>query len=121
MAKKLLDFQDVLKEELKDIRGKRSVQRSRRLASGFSLVAFAGYTNAGKTTLFNLMARKAKKATMPKIEWILEIFEACDRAGIPVFLKDNLVDLLAMDKMIDGYLNPQFFNVDTKLRQEFPS
>jgi protein gp37 len=29
-----------------------------------------------------------------KIEWIKEIVEACDRAGIPVFLKDNLKPLI---------------------------
>lgn len=28
----------------------------------------------------------------PKIEWVHEIVEACDKAGIPVFLKNNLVD-----------------------------
>ncbi len=29
----------------------------------------------------------------PKIEWIREIVEACDKAGIPVFLKNNLKPL----------------------------
>ena len=28
--------------------------------------------------------------TAPKIEWVKEIVEAADNAGIPVFLKDNL-------------------------------
>jgi GTPase len=49
-----------IKEELKDIRKKRAVQRSRRLASGFALVALAGYTNSGKTTLFNLLTEENK-------------------------------------------------------------
>jgi len=31
-----------------------------------------------------------KWTIQPKIEWVREIVEACDKAGIPVFLKDNL-------------------------------
>jgi len=31
----------------------------------------------------------------PKIEWVEEIVRACDKAGIPVFLKDNLKPLFA--------------------------
>jgi len=30
----------------------------------------------------------------PKIEWVEEIVRACDKAGVPVFLKDNLESLL---------------------------
>ena len=36
-----------------------------------------------------------KQARMPKIEWISEIIEACDKAGIPVWLKNNLNPLFA--------------------------
>lgn len=32
--------------------------------------------------------------TQPKIEWILEIVEAADKAEIPVFIKDNLKPLI---------------------------
>ena len=31
-----------------------------------------------------------KKATMPQIEWVREIMEACDKASVPVFIKNNL-------------------------------
>jgi protein gp37 len=34
------------------------------------------------------------KSTAPKVEWIREIVEAADKAGVPVFLKDNLAKLL---------------------------
>lgn len=33
------------------------------------------------------------KKTSPKIEWVQEIVEAADRAGVPVFLKNNLKPL----------------------------
>jgi hypothetical protein len=49
----------------------------------------------------------------PKIEWVQEIVEAADKAGIPVFLKDNLRPL--------GELIAQFCSKDKwELRQEMP-
>jgi GTP-binding protein HflX len=50
---------DRIKNELKGIRKKRGLRRNRRLELGFSLVTLAGYTNAGKSTLFNALAREA--------------------------------------------------------------
>jgi len=44
------------------------------------------------------------KKTEPKVEWVQEIVEAADKAGIPVFQKNNLKPLL-----------------DNNLRQEMPS
>jgi protein gp37 len=58
--------------------------------------------------------------TQPKIEWIQEIVEAADKAGIPVFLKDNSENLLPRDGFIVP-MNKTFYNQGTrKLRQEFP-
>jgi len=60
---------------------------------------------------------------MPKIEWIKEIVEAADKAGIPVFLKDNLRPLFIPEDCI----KPNALLIDclwasdkAKLRQEFP-
>jgi protein gp37 len=57
--------------------------------------------------------------TQPKLEWIREIVEAVDRAGIPIFLKDNLrpmlCDALATHKIERG----KFFK-GRELRQELP-
>lgn len=50
---------DRIKNELKRIRKKRGLRRNRRLELGFSLVALAGYTNAGKSTVFNALTREA--------------------------------------------------------------
>ena len=33
---------------------------------------------------------KGGMSEMTKIEWVREIVEAADRAGVPVFMKDNL-------------------------------
>ncbi len=54
--------------------------------------------------------------TTPKIEWIREIVEAADSAGVPVFLKDNLKPLIFKDPLFaEG-----FVNWAGELRQEFP-
>jgi len=41
-----------------------------------------------------IIGSQTKPTVMPKIEWVEEIVQACDKAGIPVFLKDNLKSLL---------------------------
>lgn len=58
-----------------------------------------------------------KQSTMPKIEWIQEIVEACDKASIPVFLKNNLLPMLP-DLSTDCWM--QNADGDMVIRQEFP-
>ena len=41
-----------------------------------------------------IIGAQTKPYKPPKIEWVREIVEACDKAGIPVFLKDNLRSLI---------------------------
>ncbi len=49
---------DHIRENLKSIRKKRRIHRARRLELGFSLVSLAGYTNAGKSTVFNTLTEE---------------------------------------------------------------
>lgn len=57
--------------------------------------------------------------TPPKIEWINEIIEACDKAGIPVFLKDNLLNLLMNNSV--SLMNDCFWRDEkSHLRQDLP-
>ncbi|MFH0897625.1 MAG: GTPase HflX [Candidatus Bathyarchaeota archaeon] len=49
-----------IRKELKTVGRKRRLQRAQRVESGFSLVSLAGYTYAGKTTLFNTLAATSK-------------------------------------------------------------
>jgi len=66
-----------------------------------------------------------KLTAQPKIEWVEEIAQACDKAGIPVFLKDNLKPLLINDKGF-GNVSPgrligrEIESGTYKLRQEMP-
>jgi protein gp37 len=59
----------------------------------------------------------AATKTQPKIEWIQEIVEAADKAGVPVFLKENLRSMLPLPQKI-------FCTVHATgvrwMRQEFP-
>ena len=47
-----------IRKELERIRKDREVKRKRREEVGFILIALAGYTNAGKSTLLNALARE---------------------------------------------------------------
>ncbi len=57
-----------------------------------------------------------KPSTMPKIEWVREIVDAADRAGAPVFLKNNLLELVNYEGTETAFA----FNKKDEYRQEFP-
>ena len=40
-----------------------------------------------------------KNKVIPKIEWIERILKHCDKHGIPVFMKDNLIDIVGEENM----------------------
>uniref|UniRef100_A0A6M3X772 DUF5131 family protein n=1 Tax=viral metagenome TaxID=1070528 RepID=A0A6M3X772_9ZZZZ len=66
-----------------------------------------------------------KAATTPKIEHIQEIVEAADKAGVKVFLKENLSPILSPNSMPWAFKyscsgKPSENFVDYELRQEFP-
>jgi len=47
-----------IQDKLKKMREKRRLHRIRRLELGFSSISLAGYTNAGKSSLFNVLAEE---------------------------------------------------------------
>ncbi|MSP78839.1 MAG: GTPase HflX [Dehalococcoidia bacterium] len=49
----------LLKEKLEQVRDRRNQQRERRKEAGVPVVALVGYTNAGKSTLFNALTRSS--------------------------------------------------------------
>jgi len=60
-----------------------------------------------------IIGAQTNPTVMPKIEWVNEIVEAADKAGIPVFLKDSLNPL--------AELIAKFCGKETwELRQEMP-
>ena len=50
---------DDIRNKLRKVGKKRDLQRSRRLELGYSLVSLAGYTNSGKSSVFNVLADEA--------------------------------------------------------------
>jgi len=60
-----------------------------------------------------------KQATMPKIEWVAAIVEAASKAGIPIFLKNNLESLIHHEWQDNVYAK-LLRTRSGKLRQEFP-
>ena len=75
-----------------------------------------------------IIGSQTKPYKPPKIEWVKEIVEACDKAGIPVFLKDNLKPLILSNSRYKSPGLPEAYsfmlraldNGDRVLRQEFP-
>lgn len=52
---------DYIKEELQEVKKVREVQRSQRMKSELPIVALVGYTNAGKSTLMNVLLRNSQE------------------------------------------------------------
>ena len=65
-----------------------------------------------------IIGAQTKPYKPPKIEWIEEIVRACDKAGIPVFLKDNLTPLLR-ESVVSWKRDPHYL-LGGALRQEMP-
>jgi len=64
-----------------------------------------------------IIGAQTKPIVLPQIEWVEEIVGAADKAGIPVFLKDNLWSLF------NGSIYPVplwAFDKESRLRQEMP-
>jgi len=62
-----------------------------------------------------------KITAQPKIEWVKEIVEAADKAGVPVFLKDNLDPLgLPLNSLYYSQYETEQ-GPEYRLRQEMPN
>lgn len=59
--------------------------------------------------------------TQPQISWIQEIVEAADKAGVPVFLKDNLLPLLKNHNVFPWAFTPNSVPTFPTYRQEYPT
>ena len=65
-----------------------------------------------------IIGAQTRPTVLPKIEWVKEIVEAADQAGVKVFLKNNLFSLITQaayrGEVDDSYI------LEGKLRQEIP-
>ena len=77
-----------LEEELREVRKVRAVQRERRIKNQVPVVALVGYTNAGKSTLLNLLTQ----AGIPAVNRLFDTLDTTTRA---LRLSDTLEVLLS--------------------------
>jgi len=69
-----------------------------------SFKGFYEYANMpNKLIDWVIIGAQTKPYRPPKIEWVREIVEACDKAEIPVFLKDNLWGIFPEDEIIPSW------------------
>jgi len=76
--------------KLRKIRKKRSLHRVRRLELGFSPVSMAGYTNAGKSSLFNVLAEEAVPVDPSLFTTLSTTTRAVSLSGRKVLLTDTV-------------------------------
>ncbi len=68
-----------------------------------------------------IIGSQTKPTVYPKIEWVREIVEACDKAGVKVFLKNNLKPLLDSEGCPQwAFEKPLQWEIHRRLRQELP-
>jgi len=73
-----------------------------------------------------VIGSQTKPTVYPKIEWVQEIIQGADKAGIPVFLKNNLLPMLKARGFNQNVFwedkrdNQGFEDLHLELRQEMP-
>ena len=96
---------DKIKRKLKGVSKRRSIQRKSRIKNNFKIFALVGYTNAGKTQLFNRLTKEKQKS-------VNKLFSTLDTKISKVFInKDTTVGLI--DTV--GFIN----NIPTQLIESF--
>lgn len=80
-----------LKKKLEDVKRTRSLQRARRKRAPHPVVALVGYTNAGKSTLFNRLTLSSVKAQDLLFATLDPTMRAIDLpSGVRVILSDTV-------------------------------
>jgi len=79
-----------IQSKLKRIKSKRGLHRRRRLELGFSTVSLAGYTHAGKSTLFNLLVNEAVSTGNGLFTTLSTTTRAMELSGRQVLLTDTV-------------------------------
>ena len=98
-------YQSKIKRKLKCVAKRRSIQRKSRIKNNFKIFALVGYTNAGKTQLFNRLTKEKQKS-------VNKLFSTLDTKISKVFInKDTTVGLI--DTV--GFIN----NIPAQLIESF--
>ncbi|RLF15590.1 MAG: GTPase HflX [Thermoprotei archaeon] len=76
--------------ELEKIRKQKQIQRKARFTLGIPLVVLTGYTNAGKTTLFNRLARESKIVSSAPFSTLSTTTRLINFKGYKFLLSDTI-------------------------------
>jgi len=79
-----------IQDKLKGIRKKRGLHRKRRLELGYSTISLAGYTNAGKSSLFNALAEETARVGEGLFTTLSTTTRAISLANKKVLLTDTV-------------------------------
>ncbi len=79
-----------IQAKLKTVGRKRSLQRTRRAELGFSTISLAGYTSAGKSSLFNTLAGETKRVGEGLFTTLSTTTRAVKLANRKVLLTDTV-------------------------------
>lgn len=67
-----------IKQQIEKLEKTRGLHRKQRSRSGIKVIALVGYTNAGKSTLFNALCSTAHKSGHPQVEADDRLFQTLD-------------------------------------------
>jgi len=91
------DYYEMIKKQMKKIRenlenigGERDVRRRHRHTSGFYLVSLAGYTNAGKSSLLNLLSAEQVKVEGRLFSTLSTTTRKISDKNFPILLTDTV-------------------------------
>ena len=79
-----------IKEELENIRNQREVRRRHRHTGGFYLVSLAGYTNAGKSSLLNLLSHENVYVENKLFSTLSTTTRKINSKHVPILLTDTV-------------------------------
>jgi len=79
-----------IRKELENIRKRKLIQRKMRDRIGFPTLVLTGYTNAGKTTLFNRLAKESKPVSASPFSTLATVTRLTDIYGRKVMVSDTI-------------------------------
>jgi GTP-binding protein HflX len=88
--RKIMERIRKLEKNLKEIEKQRNLKRERRLESENFIISIVGYTNAGKSTLFNVLT----KETLPTDDLLFHTLDTRIRKG---FISEEIREVLFVD------------------------
>lgn len=79
-----------IKQDLENIRSERELRRKHRHVGGFYLVSLAGYTNAGKSSLLNILSGENVRVEGKLFSTLSTTTRRINNSGVPILITDTV-------------------------------